>query len=289
MHNHSHNHSHSHGADRLMITRIIIASVCTVVMMFLPSCFPFSLAVYLFIGYDVIWKALRGIFHGEVFDENFLMTIATLGAFALAFYEGSGDYSESISVILLYQIGEYFQSYAIRKSHNSIARQMAMHPEYHYEETDDTTSSKEAFITRFARWYTPTVCVGAILFALISFDSSDYIYRALTFLVISCPCALVISIPLTFFAGIGGACRKGIFFTSCGQVEEYAKRDGRTAPILIARKCMAIVWQNIIFAIGIKVVCLVLGAFGITSMWLAVFADTGVMLLTVANAMRCLR
>ena len=284
------------------------------------------LAAYLIIGYDILRKAFRGIIKGQVFDENFLMAVATVGAIALAVYEKSGDYLEAVAVMLFYQIGELFQSYAVGKSRRSITALMDIRPDYANIEQDgklvqvdpddvtvgsiivvqpgekipldgvvtegsstlntaaltgeslprdvkagddvisgcvnvtgllkiqttkefgESTVSKildlvenssmkkaraENFITRFARVYTPAVCYGALALAFLppivllltgqSARFGDWIYRALTFLVISCPCALVISIPLSFFGGIGGASACGILVKGSTYLEELAR------------------------------------------------------------------
>lgn len=287
--------------------------------------FPFCLylVIYLLIGYDVLWRAVRNIAHGQVFDENFLMCVATLGAFALAIYRGATGqeiegFDEACAVLLFYQVGEFFQSYATGKSRKSIAKLMDIRPDYanvrqgeHVEQVDpsevkigeiivvnpgekvpldgviaagastldtkaltgeslprdvhagdeiisgcvnltsqlevrvtkefyDSTVSKilelvenaseqksraENFITRFAKYYTPTVVIVALLLAvipgLITADWSTWIYRALSFLVVSCPCALVISIPLSFFAGIGAASRYGILVKGSNYLEKF--------------------------------------------------------------------
>ena len=288
--------------------------------------FPFCLylVVYLIIGYDVLWRAVRNILHGQVFDENFLMCVATLGAFALAIYRGATGqeiegFDEACAVLLFYQVGEWFQSYATGKSRKSIAGLMDIRPDYanlvkedgSVEKVDpsevkvgdtilvnpgekvpldgvvvkgtstldtkaltgeslprevetesevisgcvnltsqltvrvekefyDSTVSKilelvenaadqkskaENFITKFAKYYTPIVCGVALLLAvipgLIKPDWSTWIYRALSFLVVSCPCALVISIPLSFFAGIGAASRYGILIKGSNYLEKF--------------------------------------------------------------------
>ena len=288
--------------------------------------FPFCLylVIYLIIGYDVLWKAIRNIAHGQVFDENFLMCVATLGAFALAIYRGvTGQeiegFDEACAVLLFYQVGEWFQSYATGKSRKSIAGLMDIRPDYanivrdggsvetvdpsEVKEGDiilinpgekipldgvivkgastldtkaltgeslpreaeaggevisgcvnltsqlevrvtkefyDSTVSKilelvenaseqksraENFITKFAKYYTPIVCGVALLLAvipgLITMDWSTWVYRALSFLVVSCPCALVISIPLSFFAGIGAASRYGILVKGSNYLEKF--------------------------------------------------------------------
>ena len=315
--------------QKKMLTRILIASAATVILQFLPVSGLAKLlcyfSVYLVIGYDILRKAFLGICNGRVFDENFLMAIATVGAFALAIYSKSGDYLEAIAVMLFYQVGELFQSYAVGKSRKSIAKLMDIRPDYANVERDgaliqldpsevsvgtvivvqpgervpidgivlegnaslDTgaltgeslprevtpgdivisgcinlngvlkvrtekefgqstvsrilelvenassrKSRSENFISRFARVYTPAVCIGALVLAvlpplvsmLMGKDAlwADWIYRALTFLVISCPCALVISIPLSFFASIGGASRQGILVKGSNYLEILA-------------------------------------------------------------------
>lgn len=278
------------------------------------------LAAYLIIGYDILRKAFRGIIKGQVFDENFLMAVATVGAIALAVYEKSGDYLEAVAVMLFYQIGELFQSYAVGKSRRSITALMDIRPDYANIEQDgklvqvdpddvsvgsiivvqpgekipldgvvltgestlntaaltgesrprtvcpgdevisgcvnadavlrirttklygestvakildlvENSSLKKApvenFITKFARYYTPAVCIAALVLAVVPplFLGGwlDWIMRALTFLVISCPCALVISIPLTFFGGIGGASKCGILVKGGNYLEALSK------------------------------------------------------------------
>ena len=317
--------------QKKMLTRIIIAAVLLIVLHFVPITgiprFICYLAVYLVIGYDIVKKAFKGIKNGQVFDENFLMAIATIGAFALAVYEKSGDYNESIAVMLFYQIGELFQSYAVGKSRRNITELMDIRPDYANiendgklekvdpdevevgsiivvqpgekvpidgvivegnsslntsaltgeslprnakpgdeiisgcinmtgvlkikttKEFDESTVSKilelieesssrksrsENFISKFAHYYTPAVCYGALALAilppLVNFvllhnpaQWGQWIYRALTFLVISCPCALVVSIPLSFFAGIGGASNAGVLVKGSNYLETLAQ------------------------------------------------------------------
>lgn len=307
-----------------VLYRLIIAAILLVVASLLPLtgiwkllCF---LVPYFVIGYDVLLGALHGIVNGQIFDENFLMAIATVGAMAV------GDYKESVAVLLFYQLGELFQSFAVGKSRQSITQLMDIHPEYAnvtdengqlaqvdpeevevgtgitvlpgeripidgviltgtstlntsaltgeslprsaapgdavisgcvnldgvlvirttklYEDstvarilelTENSAMKKaraERFITRFAHYYTPIVCISALVLAILppvirlatglSGEWSTWIYRALTFLVISCPCALVISIPLTFFGGIGGASRHGILVKGANDLETLA-------------------------------------------------------------------
>ena len=299
------------------IIRICIAAVGTIAAQLLPLPPLFksllSLAIYFIIGYDVLKKALKGIRNRRVFDENFLMALATVGAIVLAVYQRSFDFTEAIAVMLFYQIGELFESYAVGKSRRSISNLMDIRPDYAnveqdgkliqvdpenvqigsiivvqpgekipidgivvsgsaslntsaltgeslprevsegdpvisgcinmtgvlkiattrefgestvskiltlVEESSSRKSKSENFIAKFARFYTPAVCYSALALAILppilnlltgsSGSWETWIYRALTFLVISCPCALVISIPLSFFAGIGGASREGI-------------------------------------------------------------------------------
>ena len=314
-----------------MLTRIIIAAVLLVVLHFIPITgiprFICYMAIYLEIGYDILKKAFKGIKNGQVFDENFLMALATVGAFGLAVYEKSGDYNEAIAVMLFYQIGELFQSYAVGKSRRNISELMDIRPDYANIEKDgkleqvdpdeveigsvivvqpgekvpidgviiegsttlntsaltgeslprnakpgdeiisgcinmtgvlrirttkefgestvsrilelvENSSSRksrsENFISKFARYYTPAVCYGALALALLPpivnllfFHNpaqwGQWVYRALTFLVISCPCALVISIPLSFFAGIGGASNAGVLVKGSNYLETLAQ------------------------------------------------------------------
>lgn len=307
-----------------MLIRIIIAAVLIVVFSLLPAegylRFVLFMIPYLVIGYDILKKAFKGILNKQVFDENFLMAVATVGAILL------GDYSEGVAVMLFYQIGELFQSYAVGKSRRNISELMDIRPDYANIEKDGTLeqvdpdeveigtiivvqpgekvpidgvitegtstlntsaltgeslprdakagdevisgcinmtgllkirttkefgestvskilelvensssrkSKSENFISKFAKYYTPAVCYGAIALALIPpivllimgkpSMWGDWIYRALTFLVISCPCALVISIPLSFFAGIGGASNQGILVKGSNYLETLAQ------------------------------------------------------------------
>ena len=317
--------------QKKMLARILISAAMVLCLQFIKVEGFVKLALYLLaygiVGYDILRKAWRGILNRRVFDENFLMAIATLGAFALAIYTKSGDYNEAIAVRLFYQIGELFQSYAVRKSRKNISELMDIRPDYANVERDgvlqqvdpdeveigsvvvvqpgekvpidglvvegssslntsaltgesiprdvkpgeeiisgcinlsgvlkvqttkefgESTVSKilelvensssrksksENFISKFARVYTPAVCYSALALALIPPLVSmlllgqpamwgTWIYRALTFLVISCPCALVISIPLSFFAGIGGASKEGVLIKGSNYMETLSK------------------------------------------------------------------
>ena len=315
--------------QKKMLVRILITAVMLLALHFIPitgiSQLLAYLAAYAVIGYDILKKAAHGIASGRPFDENFLMALATLGAFAVAIWTKSGDYVEGIAVMLFYQIGELFQSYAVGKSRRNISALMDIRPDYANMEQDgqltqvspdkvevgsiivvqpgekvpldgvivegaaslntsaltgeslprdvkagdeivsgcidlsgvlkirttkafgESTVSKildlvenassrksrsETFISRFAKIYTPAVCFAALALAIlvplgrmlagVDADWVDWIYRALTFLVVSCPCALVISIPLSFFAGIGGASREGILIKGSNYLEALA-------------------------------------------------------------------
>lgn len=317
--------------QKKMLIRILVSAILLIILSFIPAeggiRFLLYLIPYLIIGYDILLKALKGIKNRQVFDECFLMALATVGAIALALYEKSGDYTEAVAVMLFYQIGEWFQSYAVGKSRRNITELMDIRPDYanveingKLERTDpdeveigtiivvqpgekvpidgvieegssslntsaltgeslprdagegdeicsgcinmtgvlkirttkefgESTVSKildlvenassrksksEDFISKFARVYTPAVCVAALALAFLpplfrmaamglGADWGTWIYRALTFLVISCPCALVISIPLSFFAGIGGASNAGVLIKGSNYLETLSQ------------------------------------------------------------------
>lgn len=327
-----------------LLIRIIVAAIFFVPLYLIsegivdvdvpePVLFVLFLVPFITVGYDIIRKAVLGIMNGQVFDENFLMTVAAAGAIVL------GEYGEGVAVMLLYQIGELFQSCAISKSRKAIFDLMESRPDHIKLEHDDRLTDKagsEKLITKIARIYTPVVCCAALATAVIppvfimltgtgieNYDGTlsiwaDWLLRACTFLVISCPCAIVISIPLCFSGAIGGACSSGIFIKGDDCLEKLA-RDGEAGvsfavgttdtdaaieaadvvlmdedpakpvkAVRIARKCMRIVTQNIVFVLGVKIACLLLAASGIANMWLAMFADVGVMILAVLNALRCM-
>ena len=317
--------------QKKMLVRIILSAVLLVSLAFAPVTGPLRLALYLIpyllVGYDILLKAAKGIRNGRVFDENFLMTVATLGAIAIALYDDTGEYTEAVAVMLFYQIGEWFQAYAVGKSRKNISDLMDIRPDYAnieksgkieqvapesvevgtvivvqpgekvpidgivirgetslntsaltgeslpknitpgenvtsgcinltgviyvrttrlfgdstvsqilelVENASSRKSQSEAFITRFARIYTPIVFFSALALALVpplvrlfamgaDAQWDDWIYRALVFLVISCPCALVISIPLSFFAGIGGASKEGILVKGSNYLEALSQ------------------------------------------------------------------
>ena len=317
--------------QKKMLIRIIIAAVLLIALNFIPVKgilrMILFLIPYLVIGYDILKKAGKGILNRQVFDENFLMAVATIGAIAIAIYDRSGNFNEAVAVMLFYQIGELFQSYAVGKSRRNISEQMDIRPDYANIEQDgklekvdpdeveigtvivvqpgekvpidgiviegtstlntsaltgeslpretkvgdeiisgcinmtgvlkirttkefgestvskilelveNSTSRKsrsEDFISKFAKYYTPAVCYGALALAIlpplvrmlamgVAPQWDMWIYRALTFLVISCPCALVISIPLSFFAGIGGASHEGVLVKGSNYLEAMSQ------------------------------------------------------------------
>lgn len=316
--------------QKKMLVRIIIAAALMIILHFVPVKgvirFLLYLIPYFVIGYDILRKAFKGIMNHQVFDENFLMAVATVGAIIVALSE-NGDYTEAIAVMLFYQIGELFQSYAVGKSRRNISELMDIRPDYANVEVDgkleqadpdeveigsiivvkpgekvpidgiiidgsstlntsaltgesvprdakygdeiisgcinlsgvlkirttkefgestvskildlvENSSSKksksENFISKFAKYYTPAVCYSALALAILppvvrmlfmsaSPEWATWIYRAFTFLVISCPCALVISIPLSFFAGIGGASREGVLVKGSNYLETLSQ------------------------------------------------------------------
>ena len=316
--------------QKKMLWRIIVSAVLMVALHFVPVTglvrFALYMVPYFIVGYDILWKGVLGIWNRQVFDENFLMAVATVGAIVIGLTD-SGDYTEAIAVMLFYQIGELFQSYAVGRSRKNISELMDIRPDYANIEVDgqleqvdpdevevgsiiivqpgekvpidgivaegrstlntaaltgeslpreveeggeiisgcinltgllkirttkefgESTVSKildlvenassrksksEAFISKFAKVYTPAVCYSAVALALLppltlqflmglTPDWADWFYRALTFLVISCPCALVISIPLSFFAGIGGASNQGVLVKGSNYLETLAQ------------------------------------------------------------------
>ena len=310
---------------RIIVTAVLVLAIRLFSIGGLPGTLLY-LAAYLIIGYDILRKAGKGILRGQVFDENFMMAVATVGAIGLAFYEKSGDFMEAVAVMLFYQIGELFQSYAVGKSRRNITALMDIRPDYANIEQDgqltqvdpddvpvgavivvqpgekvpldgvvldgtstlntaaltgeslprdvtggdeivsgcinmtgvlkirttrafgESTVSKilelvenssshksksENFISKFARVYTPAVCGAALALAVLppvvrlltglDGDWGTWLYRALSFLVVSCPCALVISIPLSFFAGLGGASHEGILIKGSNYLETLSK------------------------------------------------------------------
>ena len=317
--------------QKKMLIRIILSAILLIVLQFIPVTglirFALYMIPYYIVGHDILKKAWKGIINRRVFDESFLMAVATIGAIAIAIYTKSGDYNEAIAVMLFYQIGEWFQSYAVGKSRKNISELMDIRPDYANIEKDgklekvdpdevsigsiiivqpgekvpidgiviegssslntsaltgeslpreifendeimsgcinmsgvlkikttkefgESTVSKildlvenassrksrsEDFISRFARVYTPAVCYSALALAILpplvrifvlGVDAmwGEWIYRALTFLVISCPCALVISIPLSFFAGIGGASKEGVLVKGSNYLEALSQ------------------------------------------------------------------
>lgn len=317
--------------QKKMLARIVIATIMLVALHFIPVAgfpqFGLYLITYLVIGYDILIKAGKGIWNRQVFDENFLMAIATVGAFALAIYAQSGDYVEGIAVMLFFQVGELFQSYAVGKSRRNISALMDIRPDYAnvehggklekvdpdevgigsiivvqpgekvpldgvimqgtsslntsaltgeslprdakegdeiisgcinmtgvlkiqttkefgestvskilelVENSSSRKSKSEDFISKFAKVYTPIVCYAALalafvpplvqmLFMGVPAEWGSWFYRALTFLVISCPCALVISVPLSFFAGLGGASKEGVLIKGSNYLETLSQ------------------------------------------------------------------
>ena len=343
--------------QKKMLFRILLSAVTLAAVSFVPATgwvkFALFMVPYLIIGYDILWDAVRGLWNGRLFDENFLMAVATVGAIVLAVTQ-TGDYLEAIAVMLFYQVGELFQSIAVGKSRRSIAGLMDIRPDYANVETEgvleavdpeevavgtiivvqpgekipidgivvegvssldtgaltgesmprdvlvgddvvsgcinmtgllkirttrifeESTVSKildlvenassrksrqEKFITRFAKIYTPAVCFSALALAVLPpvvrmtllglpADWNNWLYRALTFLVISCPCALVLSVPLTFFAGLGGAGKAGVLVKGSNFLEALASVDtvvfDKTGTLTQGVFCVSGIYHNAI-------------------------------------------
>lgn len=309
-------HDHDERSVRPAIIRIAVGTALTLAASLLPQSgwtLPLYLAAYLIAGCDVVLEAFRNLFHGKVFDENFLMTVASAGAFA------TGETREAVMVMLLYQLGELLHTRAAARSREAIEALSARDSAdgevrmFRLSGAPAGRAKSETFIRRFSRVYTPVVTGLAVLVAVLppllgAGSWHDWLYRGLVVLVASCPCALVISIPLGLFSGMGGATRDGILFRGGGALEALAKgasaeptldRDeadltltgdgSMDAALAIARRTMRILNQNVAFILTVKIVVLVLGALGYSPMWLAVFADAGVALLAVLNSVRCFR
>lgn len=310
-----------HGIDKPMLIRLIVSVVLYLVAMLIPvgetAEMILMICAGLIAGYDIVWGALKNLIAARVFDEYFLMSFAAVAAFLI------GEYEEAAAVFVLYRIGAFCQSYAIRHS-----RRRIMHLTGDEDILDDDGKVRNRFITRFARIYTPIILALAVVIAvslpLIGKTSwHDGIYRALTFLVLACPCAIVISVPLAYFAGIGGASKKEIYFHDSAAVDAIAAHtgdetrlessvvDGKTvytcvlsAPggektrlVLtdersialakkIARKTRRVALENVWFTVIIKLAVLILSVCGISALWFAVFADSGVTVVVVLNALR---
>ena len=304
-----------HGIDRYILVRLIAAIVCLIAGAILPFGDKFAVIMTalatLIAGYDIFLDAITNLFRGKIFDEYFLMTLAAVAAFII------GEFEEGAAVILLYRVGSFFQSYAIRYSRKTIYHLM----DDAAEELEDV--GRVARITNFAKFYTPVVLVAAVLIAIIlpiisDTTIKDAVYRALSFLVLACPCAIVISVPLAYSAGIGSAARHGIFFRNSEDVDSLAKgnisnlklqqhvhddskvyRLESTEGMLVlkgdsslgsawklARRTHVVAAENIWITILVKLAVLVLAILGVSSLWFAVFADSGITILTVLNSLR---
>ena len=310
-----------HGIDKPMLIRLIISVLLYLTAMILPVGETaekiLMICSAILAGYDIVWSALQTLFLAKGFDEYFLMSFAAIAAFII------GEYEEAAAVFVLYRIGAFCQSYAIRHS-----RRRIVHLTGDADLLDQDGKISNRFITRFARIYTPIIIVLAVLIAIIlplsgKTNWHDGIYRALTFLVLACPCAIVISVPLAYFAGIGAASRKGIYFhdstaidmlssddVSENQLKEKdigdknayfyewePREDEKTRVVLeeketltvakkIAEKTRRVALENVWFTILIKLTVLILSVFGISALWFAVFADSGVTVIVVLNALR---
>lgn len=313
-----------HGIQKPMLVRLILAAIlyliCAVFHLSETLAIVFLAASALLSGYDIIYEAGKRLFTRRFFDECFLMSFAAIAAFII------GECEEGAAVFLLYRIGDFCQSYAIRHSKKTISSLTGECT------TDHEESVNSKFITKFARIYTPVILVLAVLIALLLPLITDTtlksaVYRALTFLVVACPCAIVISVPLAYFAGIASASRRGIYFRDAAAIDAIAAQhpeqsslknvsikyktafiysrsgaaDAHTSELVltgdvelqtavkIAKKAHRIARENVIFTIAVKVIVLLLGAMGISALWFAVFADSGVTIITVLNSLRSFR
>ncbi len=305
---HHHEMQHHHGFDKVMIARLIVSAV----LFFGHEIFHDFLhereyieiilfaSVTLIAGYDVIFEALKNLFRLQFFDEYFLMTIAAIASFII------GNYHEGAAVMFLYRVGQTFQECAIRYSRRKIASVTGS-----YGPLGEDKGSAKRFITHFAKIYTPAVLICAVVISVAlpvfgNAEFSDAVYRALTFLVVACPCAVVISVPMAYFAAIAAAAGRGIFFHDTQTLDRVAKGEldidfesGLASGLVIvggeerfalartiAVKARTIAFENICATVIVKLAVIILGAFGISSLWFAVFADSGIAILLTLNSLR---
>ena len=308
-----------HGVDPVMAARLIVSALLYSGAMLLPLSGELEAALMLgaalIAGYDIVAQAVKNLLSGSFFDEYFLMSFAAAAACVI------GEFEEGAAVMLLYRVGEAAQDYAVRHSRKTIAVLTSA------PANDRGFGGSEKMITKFSRIYTPVILLTALGVALLppvfdrAADWTGCVYRALTFLVLACPCAIVISVPLSYFAGIGAASKRGVFFRDSTALDTLAKEAGSSAferavlggagclvwggtadaPAVaiktdsgadealarrIARGTRRIVFENIGFVILVKLTVLVLGALGISALWFAVFADSGVAVIAILNSLR---
>ncbi len=305
-----------HGMSTVMKLRLIVS----VILFFAPSIFPvpeeiekiFMVFSAVIAGYDVFYQAFANLIRRKFFDEYFLMTFAVIAAFIV------GEFHESAGVIVLYRIGETCQNYAIRRSRRDLFTITGS------LDTGEKFKAQDKFISAFSRIYTPIVLICAALTAVllpVLTDADFYasVYKALSFVVLACPCAIVISVPLAYCAGISAAANQKIFFADSSAVDSLAKDiapvfthahfhkhecesygDGAvlihedssadsTKAHTIAKRTRGIAFQNIIFVIIIKLAVVLLSIIGTSPLWFAVFADSGVTVIAVLNSLRAFK
>ena len=312
-----HHAAEFHGLNKVMAARLIVSAVLYLAGLLLPVSEQVEavlmIAAAIIAGYDIVISAVKHLLAGKLFDEYFLMAFAAIAACII------GEYEEGAAVMVLYRIGETFQDYAIRHSRRTIHSLTGEDG----NATEPRGGSTERFITKFSRIYTPVILVLALLVGVFlpqvqrGVSYSESVYRALSFLVLACPCAIVISVPLAYFAGIAAASKRGIYFKDVTSIDLLTKesagadafrpaelyggvcqvfgdhdvvirseKDVRSKALTIAKKARRIAFENIGFVIAIKIAVLVLSVLGISSLWFAVFADSGVAILAVLNSLR---
>ena len=324
-----HHAAEYHGLSRLMIFRLL----CSLLLFITATVMQgghhhgehheFSFAALMMImaaviaGYDIILSAFRHLLKKGVFDEYFLMSFAAVIACVM------GEFQEGAAVMVLYRVGISFQSFAIYRSRKKLRELTGVE----HEPVKSLDGKTEHFITAFSRIYTPSILLIAAGICLVmpwlgGISFADSVYRALSFLVLACPCAVVISLPMAYFAGIASASGKGVYFSDSASVDRLAKDkeyschfqqkvvsgrelllyapNGEAFDVVIRTDegmsmkkaaCMAlqirrIARQNVIFVLTVKCLVLILSAFGVSALWVAVFADSGVTVLAVLNSLR---
>jgi len=308
-HDHSHNHEDFEATKKEELTRIIIAAAFLVLGHLLEgrgglaetfALLSFAVS-YLTVGFTVVRRAIEDLLHGGVFNECLMMSIASLGALVI------GEYGEGCAVVLLYSVGEFIHGAALASSKKKIRaiESESGHPHIH------EVGENESFIAAFAKYYTPVICAVALLIILVPplFLGGlwrDWLYRGFSALVIGCPCAIVISVPLSFSCAIDACTRKGVYVYHTNALEKLYRSKGTTSEGIIlpdgdesklqfayraAKKAVLIARENIVLALAVKVVVLVLVIFleKELPLWLAAFSDVGIAALAILNSLRSLR
>lgn len=310
-HEHSHDHSHNHenfdAVKKEELTKIIISAVFFALgfvfdeFTSLPSfvhlvCFGIS---YITVGFGVVRNAIEDILGGNVFNECFMISIASLGAFVIK------EFDEGCAVMLLYAVGEYIHGLALSKSKKQIRSIEENSRGKHVHQTGES----ESFIARFAKYYTPIICAISVIVIVVpplffGGEWKDWVYRGLSVLVIGCPCAIVISVPLSFSCAIDACTRHGIYVFHTNALEKLHRSDNAEGIIVpdgdenglafakkAAKKAVIIARENVYIALAVKAAVLVMAVFMEKElpMWLAAFSDVGIAGLAILNSLRSLR